>query len=198
MLDATTALSLLAGHGYWFVYLGTVLFGEVTIVASFILGSQGVLNMALVFLLAILGTMTTDHFWFAVGTVAAGRGKRVINPERLPRVFRIIDQLLARFLLRHPVVALTISKFIIGGRILTILYLTQKQVPLRRFIFSDFVAVTSFAAVLAGVGWASGKGVHALFPSQSILAITLGALVLALMVLWGSEKFFSKELEETL
>lgn len=198
MIDATAALSLLAAHGYWFVYLGTILFGEVTIVASFILGSQGVLNTGLVYLLAVLGTLTTDHFWYAVGAIAAGRGKRVINPERLPRVFRIIDRLLARFLLRHPIIALAISKFIVGGRILTILYLTQKQVPLRRFFYSDLAAVACFVAALAGVGWASGRGIQVLFPSQGIIAITLGALVLALAVLWASEKYFSKELEETL
>jgi membrane protein DedA with SNARE-associated domain len=183
---------------YWIVFLGTVIFGEAAILPGFVLSGQGVLSLGIVFILAVLGTLTADLFWFGAGTVATAWGKSVLQPERLPKIFRLIDRLLTRFLVHHPVITLTVSKFIIGGRLLTILYLTQKKVNFGRFLISDTVAVICFVSVLALVGWGSGAGFHFFLPHQSNVVVAIEAIVFAALLVWGGSKLFSKELDEKL
>ena len=190
--------ALVAAHGYSLVYIGVVFLGEIMVLTGFVLATEHVLSFSVVFLLAVLGTCTADLFWFIVGTVARKQERRIIKSKRMPAVFARIERLVARLLASHPVITMTASKFILGGRLLTILYLTQKELPLRKFIFADVVAVVFFVTVLSGVSWVSGKGAEQIFSSHNLLLITGVAIAASFFFVWVLEKFFNKELDEKL
>ena len=191
---AETFLTSLTLYGYGFVYLGTVLLGEIVILPSFVLAGQGVIDFWPVFSLAVLGTFTTDIFWYIVGRTSLHVFKRAELQEPPTHFFtRFLHTLTGKYLF----LTLLGSKFIIGGRLLTILYIARTQAPSLLFAPLDFIGISLFVGVLACFGWTSGQGTSTLFPDHPVM-VTVGVCVLLIAFLYGLQKIVAAKLDRTL
>ncbi|MDO8624363.1 MAG: hypothetical protein Q7R54_03345 [bacterium] len=188
--DPTFLAPFIEAYGYWFVYLGTVFFGEIIILTSFILSGQGFFDAGLVFILSILGTLTADLFWYITGRLSLHVFKGTIQEPPTHTLSRLLHALTGRYLL----LTLLGSKFIIGGRLITILYVARAKASFPLIALFDVLGVTLFIATLALVGWASGKGVNLFFPHHPIIA-SVGVLFFVVAVVWVSERFLRKKLD---
>lgn len=173
-------LDALEAYRYWFVYLGTVGAGELVIFPAFVLSGQGVLELPYVVLAVILGTYTTDIFWYAVGRFSA----KVVD-TREPWLFKELRE-------HHLYLGLTLSKFVIGGRLLSILYLARRRVTLLPFLFFDLLGIVSFVTVLGALGWLAGRGVADLLPAYKAVTLAIFIALVGLALWWGAEALIKK------
>ena len=177
-------------HQYLLIYIGTVLFGEFVILSSFIVAGHSELNFTFVFLLSVMGTLTADLFWYAIGTLASHFGKRLTPPSFLQQSLAFLDRLTIKYLL----LVLAGSKFLIGGRLITILYVASRRVGTSAFFIADVMGVIIFVSVLALLGFVSGKSAEIFLPQVHVVQVVVGGVVLIGLVLFlihrGIERAF--------
>src|SRR4051812_84591 len=66
---------LVQQHGYIFVYLGTLLEADATVIAATFLAHRGYLKIPMVLLIAGLATITVSHVWY---WLARKRGQKML------------------------------------------------------------------------------------------------------------------------
>ncbi|NOY56242.1 MAG: hypothetical protein GXP34_09685 [Actinobacteria bacterium] len=152
-------LSSLIIYRSWVVFLGTFILGDSVVLAAGALASQGHWDLPSVFGWALLGTVVSDTMWFSMSGKTLARIRR--DPDRLVRFDRVVDKL-DRWVGDHPHRGLLFVKLLYGTRVLSLVYMSVKEVPTRRFVMFDAIGAMLWLGVLLPLGWVAGTQLEVL------------------------------------
>ena len=175
-------------------YLGAVFGGEETILIISVLAAGGAFSFPLLFAMSFLGTVTSDIAWFYFGKY----GMRWL--EGRPSIYEKIEQV-EQFTVRmtrgQDFLALLITKFLYGTRLIMIFYLARKRLSFRAFLAYDAAVTGIWALVICSLGWWAGRGVSWAAQVFGDLSSVLGVMVIGFVALYALRIWLNKTLIET-
>jgi membrane protein DedA with SNARE-associated domain len=163
--------ALIAQYGYLAILIGALLEGETVVLLGGFAAHQGYLNVTGVMVVAFVGTLTGDQFFFYLGRL---RGKSYLS--RRPAWQAKIDRV-ARFIDTHENLLMLAYRFMYGIRTLTPFALGLANVSrLKYFCFSLFGALV-WSATFVAAGYLSGhiltRWLGALKQHEPVIALTI-------------------------
>lgn len=173
-------ISITQHYGYVIVFIGTILAGDLVVIAAAFLASLNLLNIYVVMFLGLTGIMLSDSFWYFIGykfgAVFNGAGHRL-----LPRwLSLIIGRLQERFSFRLPRLLL-LSKLIYGTRMITLIFIGKEKMPYNKFFYYNFIGSVYWLMIMVIIGYLAGISWHYLenykiysrWAALSVLAVFL-------------------------
>lgn len=138
-------------HGYWVLFIGTLLEGEVILIMAGFLAFQGYLEIALVIATAFCGSFLGDQCYFYLGR---NHGRLLLQrfhfiARRLREALRLIE--------KYGVLVTFISRFTYGFRIVLPIIIGITKLPPRTFFFINLASALLWAFVFSTVGYLFGK-----------------------------------------
>jgi len=148
-------IDIIKQYGYVMVFLGTIVGGELIILAAVFLASLGFLNIYLVILFGLLGIIISDNWWYFVGTKIRGKldyfRKRFVSLKYHNK----IESFGEKFIDHYPKF-LILSKFVYGARIVTLLTSGYKHIPYRKFVKFNLIGSCSWIIIIVFLGYVMG------------------------------------------
>lgn len=141
----------LASHGYWVLFAGTFLEGEVILILAGFLAFQGYLNLPGVILTSWAGSFLGDQFYFYLGR---SKGRYLL--QRFHSIARKFREAL-RLIEKYGSLVAFISRYTYGLRIILPIILGLTNLPPRRFLWLNLLSALSWAALFASAGYLFGK-----------------------------------------
>ena len=186
-----TLLGLVTTHQILVVFVGMMFFGDTFLLAVSYLSGQGVLSPWTILWAGFLGTMFADLIWFYIGHLTNTTLSRFFDKyrHRMEHVLGLMEKLVGK----RPFVYLILAKFLYGTRILIIIYVALRKMPVKTFILFDAVGTVLLHTVLIGMGWLAGRGIAeiAIF---SKIQYSIAFLVLFVLVIKFVAKVTSSKL----
>lgn len=179
---STTALAFFP-YPYLVPFIGVMVGGEgVVLVIAALSATTGVLSFNELVFWTFAGTVIADSGWFALGRYGGD------YLEKWPPIHRKLTEVagfVSRLTRRRHFVALLITKFLFGTRIIMLLYLSKEKMTFRTFlIYNSFVTII-WALAVVGLGWLAGRGVVWASDIFGDITFALGLLLIAVVVLYG-------------
>lgn len=192
--------TLILNHSFFqyvIVFFGAAFGGELALFAIAFLTAQGVLSLFSLVTLSFLGTFSSDILWFLLGRTVMI--KKIISSRYANGAISILVQAVDRVSRGNRFLALIIAKFLVGTRILLIMYVSKTDLGLRRFIHYDAIAVLLWLAVIIPIGFVSGLGFTYLAEIFNNLYIEIGLILFILFIvviirIWF-ERIFTKKVD---
>ncbi len=151
----------LASHGYWVLFIGTLLEGEVVLILAGFLAFQGYLNLPGVILTSWAGSFLGDQLYFYLGRY---QGRALLHHFHvIARRFREALRLIETY---GSLVAF-ISRYTYGLRIVLPLILGLTRLNPNRFFWLNLVSALSWATLFASGGYLFGKSASLLLDDVS-------------------------------
>jgi membrane protein DedA with SNARE-associated domain len=144
-----------AAHFYIASYLAGFLGEEVVLFLAF-LASQSMMHIRIIYILGPLGILTMDIVYFSLGKTGILR-KLKEKISFLGRYTKMPARVVG-FSEKHPLLTLTMTKFVYSMRIPMMIYHSARGMKYRKFIFFDFIALEVWAAVMIPLAWLAGRG----------------------------------------
>ena len=158
------------------IFIGTWVFGESVIITAFSLVHQNLMDFLPVFVTGVLATFLADIFWYVIGHTTHNH---IRHYEKLSIKVDLINRFINKSIGGNIFLAIVLTKYFIGFRIVMATYCGLQSMPFRKFIFYDLVAVFIYISILFPVGVGLAIGVSFL-DLESVLANVL--LVIGLVV----------------
>ena len=92
--------------------------------------------------------------------------------------------------------ALLVTKFLYGTRIIMIFYLAKERLSFARFGAYNAIITGAWAIVICSIGWFAGKGVTWVERAFSSVSLALGVLIIFVVVLYGVRIWLNKIIVE--
>lgn len=186
-----TIESLLLAYQLPAIFLGSFFFGETVILAAAFIAGQGTWSLSAVFWLSFAGTLISDVLWFLFGQWVL---KKTGSWQKQRGKYAQVMNTLERHTGRRPFFALLFMKFLYGTRILTIVYLSIRNISLSTFLLFDAIGTLIWLTSMVGAGYLAGKGVAYILPTLNAIQYALLALVLLLLMYKGTTLWVEKKL----
>jgi membrane protein DedA with SNARE-associated domain len=183
--------ALIARWGYLAVGVGTFLEGETVLIASSALAHRGLLSLPWVMIVAFVGSVSGDQFWFHIGRRFGA--KIIRRRERWRRHSERVQRQLRRF----GWVFVLGFRFVYGIRTVTPVFLGTTGYPSGRFLILNAIGGAIWAASFGTLGWALGASLELVISRtariEEIVAATLVVVVAAWLV---GRRFFRRSRTE--
>jgi membrane protein DedA with SNARE-associated domain len=138
-------------HGYWILFVGTLLEGETVLIMAGFLAFGGYLHITGVIATAFAGSFLGDQFYFYLGRF---KGKGLLRRfHSIARKFREALRLIEKY---GSLVAF-ISRYTYGFRIVLPIILGITTLPARTFLWINLISALSWAIVFSLAGYLFGK-----------------------------------------
>ncbi len=167
------------------VFVGAFLFGESVIITASFLAAQFGWPLLPLFGLSLTGTVLSDIGWFYGGKFLmryAGRWERYRTKYQATLAY------LEKLAGSRPFLVLLFIKFLYGTRIITIIYLSWRQITLKNLLVFDTIGSAIWLALIIGIGWLAGKGIANFIPvvdtAQKLLISLVLVVVISKLALW--------------
>ncbi|HDH24934.1 MAG TPA: hypothetical protein ENH00_01900 [Actinobacteria bacterium] len=180
-----SVLSSLIVYRSWVVFVGTFVLGDSVVLAAGALASQGHWGLPSVFGWALLGTVISDTLWFSMSGRTLARIRR--DPDRLVRFDQVVGKL-DRWVGDHPHRGLLFVKLLYGTRLLSLVYMSVREVPTRRFVMFDAVGAMLWLGVLLPLGWVAGMQLEVLqrsVPRAEVVLLAVAVVGFAVKRGWS-------------
>ncbi len=176
---ASTLAHFLERWGVLSVWLIVFLSGENGILASFAVAAQGFIAPIPTFLLAFLGSLSADIFWFLVGRYSHSyRARHLADEEKTSDTLPLL-----RLLRTHTFLFMTFMKFLVGMRLFLTLYVARKlPISFKRYLVLNTIGTGVFVVALFPVGWWLGKGVSNALDIEHRITSVFTVIVLVLLI----------------
>ncbi len=176
--------SFVQSYGYGALFLGTLLEGETVLILAGLLAHMGLMKLPLVILVAVLGSVLGDQFYFFLGRRKGGAllDRHPLWRRRAEKVQRAVKRYRNGIMLGF--------RFVYGMRIVTPLLLgMDRTIRVRRFILLNLIGATLWSAAIATGGYFFGRVLEifladirhcelALLPAALLIGIAIRLLVL--------------------
>jgi len=136
---------------YIVIFLGIFLEGEMIMISSIIAAHHGHLNIWLVIVIGILGTYSSDCFYFFLGRK---KGKDWLNKK--PKIKNKADKINKK-LERHPIVIFISYRFLYGFRTIAPLVIGTSKTKTSIFLFISAVTTLLWAITYSSIGYLFGE-----------------------------------------
>lgn len=174
--------------------LGAIVGGEETILVISALSAGGALSFPLLLVMSFLGTMISDSGWFYFGRIFTNWIER---KESLYARLQMIERFTHRVTNGNDFLALLMTKFLYGTRLMMIFYLARKRMSYRQFIRYNTIVTGVWTIAVCSIGWAAGLGVSWATDVFDNLSIGIIIFVAALVLLYGARIWLNKTIIET-
>jgi len=183
---------------YIIIFLGAGFGGELAIISLSFLAAQNIFPLASFFIIGFFGTLSADTIWFLLGkTRTAGK---IIDHRYATYTISVIMEAIRKISQGNHLLAFIFAKFLVGTRIVVILYVSKTNIAFKSFIFNDMVAILIWLTTLTSIGFLSGLGFAYISKILKSVYAGIGFVVLILLVIVMAQiwlkKFFTKEGEE--
>jgi membrane protein DedA with SNARE-associated domain len=183
---------------YIIIFLGAGFGGEVAVISLSFLAAQNIFPIVPFFIVGFLGTMTADILWFLLGkTKTAGK---IVDHRYATYTISVIMEAIRKVSRGNHLLAFIFAKFLVGTRVVVILYVSKTNISLKHFILNDLVAIFIWLTTLTSIGFLSGLGFayisHILKNIYAGIGFVILILLIIVMVQIWLKKFFTKEGEE--
>ena len=169
----------LGTYGYGFLFLGTILEGELILLTAGFLSYFGAMNFFVVLIVAFFGAIIGDNLWFWAGRKG---GTHLI--DRYGKFFFLTQKRVNRarkYFDTHGSKAVFVSRFVFGTRVSTSILAGALGMPLKKFQRSNVAGAASWTIITAGLGYLFAKSFELL---RAYLVQTENALlILAVFVI---------------
>lgn len=150
-------VTIIQEYGYFIIFFGTLLGGEVVILIASFLAFLGFFNIYLVLLISTIGIIISDSFWYWLGW----NSKDFINRSNfLFRLVRYPNYLLENHFNHRIGKLLILSKFIYGTRTATLVASGYQRLPYRRFIYYNLISIFLWISIVVTLGYLMGFSWH--------------------------------------
>jgi membrane protein DedA with SNARE-associated domain len=144
--------SFIRSYGYTALFLGTLLEGETFLILAGLMVHMGLMKLPLVILVALLGSVLGDQFYFFLGR---RRGAALLDRHPL---WRRRAEKVHRVMRRYRDGIMLGFRFVYGMRIVTPLILgMDRTIRVRRFILLNLIGAALWSAVIATGGYLFGR-----------------------------------------
>jgi membrane protein DedA with SNARE-associated domain len=172
---------LLQQYGYWFVYFGTLVEADATVITATFLARRGYLQIPLVLTVAGASTITVSQIWF---WLARKRGQTLLERmsarhKRYARVRRWVET--------NGYVLVFFSRFLWGLRLAIPAACGATGMKAGRFAIIDAAGAVLWAGIVGTVGYAIAHAISRAWGNirKHEDAIALGLLaVVSLIAMW--------------
>ncbi|MGB8339467.1 MAG: DedA family protein [Burkholderiales bacterium] len=164
--------ALVQDYGYYAVFFGTLLEGEVILVLAGMAAHAQKLSLPAVIAIATVGGFLGDQFFFVLGR-RFGAGILQNKPHWQPRVDKV-NTLLDRY---HAPLIIMI-RFMYGLRIIGPIVIGMSNVPRWRLALFNFIGAMIWAPLIAGGGYLFGHVLETFFAHMEHAQRMLLALLL--------------------
>lgn len=138
-------------YGYWVLFIGTFLEGEMILIMAGFLAFQGYLDIRGVILTSFFGSFLGDQFYFYLGYY---KGRALLRrfhsiARKLREALRLID--------KYGMLVAFISRYTYGFRIVLPIILGVTSIPPRTFMWINLASALSWAIIFSLAGFLFGK-----------------------------------------
>jgi membrane protein DedA with SNARE-associated domain len=169
---------MIARYGYFALFAGVVIEGETVLIAASFAAHQGYLQVPWVILVAFMGAMAGDQFYFFLGRE---KGRNFLKGKPLWQMR--LDRM-ESLLQRHHRPVIVGFRFIYGLRSIAPFAIGMSEVRTVTFILFDAISALAWSLVTGGFGFLLGTILQALlvdvkrYERQVLLAVLVaGALI---------------------
>jgi len=166
---------------YIVILLGAGFGGELALFILGFLAAQNVISVSSLIIFSFLGTFFSDTIWFLLGRTAIV--KNVIAHRYAHTTISIINETMQRVSKSNHLIALIIAKFLIGTRVLLIMYIGAKNIQFQKFIRYNALAIFLWLVVIIPIGFLSGFGFAYLAEIWENLYVAIGFILLIVVLL---------------
>ena len=132
------------------LFLGVFLEGELVFLSAVIAAHNGLFNIWVVVVIAMLATITSDIFYFNLGRKKASEW---INTSKWAKKLEKVQIKLGE----HRTKLLLTYRFLYGFRIATPLLLGTQPIPFMTFLKYSVLSTTIWAVIFTTFGWLFGE-----------------------------------------
>jgi len=161
-------MELLSNIGYLALFIGTVLEGETVLLSAAIAAQQGYLSFPHVVLIAWLGGISGDHFFYILGRCKGDRisSSKHFLANRIRNLLTVIGRRRVPFILG--------IRFMYGLRMVAPFAAGVAGIPVRSFTFLNACSGLIWSLTFAVAGYAFGVTIVSFFadPLKKIVLIT--------------------------
>lgn len=141
---------------YLLVFFGTALGGEFLLIAFAFLSAQGVLSPVALILFSFLGTFSSDVILFLLARTLFSHN--IISHRYAHQTASLIVDAIRRVSRGNHFLALVIAKFLVGTRVVIVLYADKTDIIFKKFVYYNVIAVLIWLAALIPIGFLLGLG----------------------------------------
>ncbi|TSC77633.1 MAG: hypothetical protein G01um101424_256 [Parcubacteria group bacterium Gr01-1014_24] len=175
---------------YIIIFFGTGFGGEFALLPLGFLAAQGVISILPLIVLSFLGTFFSDTLWFLLGRTAIV--KNMISHRYANTTVSVINEAISRMSRGSHSTALIIAKFIVGTRVLLIMYVSTTNIRFQQFIRYDTVAIFLWILVVIPIGFLSGLGFTYFAEILENLYAAIGFILLVIIIIIMLEIWLKK------
>ena len=181
------------------IFLGAAFGGELALFTISFLAAQGILHIFPLVVFSFFGAFSADILWFSLGRTSLA--EKIISHRYASPTISIITQAVDRVSKGNRLVALIFAKFLVGTRIVLIMYVSRTDLALKRFARLDAIAVLVWLLLVIPIGFISGLGFTYLAEFFHNLYIEIGLILLILFIvviiqIWLEKVFIKKEINK--
>lgn len=159
---------------YMGIFLGIFFEGEMVMISSVIAAHHGYLNLWVVIIAGIIGTYTSDCFYFFLGR-KKGRDWLLKN-----RRFKGKISLVDRQIEKYPILIFIIYRFLYGFRTIIPLVIGATNIRTSKFLLFAGLSTLMWAATFCTIGYIFGEVIKSrLSHIEHIEKYIIGAIALA-------------------
>jgi membrane protein DedA with SNARE-associated domain len=185
---------------YLAVYLSTAFGGEFGPIAFAFLLAQDFIKFTPFIVFSFFGALSADILWFTLGKTQFAH--KLLGHRHVSRTVFVITEAVRKVSRGSHLLAIIFTKFLIGTRVVLILYISRTNIKFSTFILYDTIATIIWLTIVASIGYLSGLGftylsgvIENVYAGIGFVLLVLFGFVLAQMWL---KKAFTKEGEEIL
>jgi len=174
-------------YGYWALFVGTFLEGEMILVIGGFLCHRGYLDLPLVIFAAFAGSLAGDQLYFFLGRT---KGNRFLSkrPSWEPNIAY------ARALLKRHMIPLAIGfRFIYGIRPVTPFVFGMSAIKTMTFLFLNALGALLWSVAIASLGYLFGSAMKIFIGNvERYEREALVAIVIVGVAIWTVHRFIRK------
>lgn len=187
-------LPLIASFGYFGIFLGVVVSGEILLLLVGALAALGYLKLWLVIVIAVTGIVLHDMVWYLLGR--GGRslefvkniGKKIIDPDK----YHAVEEKFKK----HSVLVILFLRFVYGFRALSLIAAGASKMKFSKFSFYTFVGSSVWAMIFVGLGYFFGQSLNFLANTieelHFVIPIFTAVAIVVLVVIHFAKKALAK------
>lgn len=170
-------------------FVAAVVGGQEMILPLAFLVGEGFWNVPHLFAVTFIATLAVDLFWF--GLARMGRHWKWLHH------FTHDDGRVKKFVKRlskSEATLLLVTKFMLGTRVVSVLYLSLDGLKTLRFMLLNFLVTIPWLTLIIAIGWLAGRG-SSFFGNimRHPILLTIGVVALVLLFQW-TRKLIEKKL----
>jgi membrane protein DedA with SNARE-associated domain len=180
---------------FFIILISCAIWGDGSYIFFVILAYESGINLLWVFTAAYMGSLLGDFIWFFIGLKFIG--KRLKKDKNL-QIYLYVGEFFERFFKNKDFLAILLTKFLYGTRIITTIYMANKKLRFLRFLLYDLIANLWWVVLIGAIGWLFALGVETAYVLFKNAQIAILLLVILLIGFFYIQKKINKKIKKVI